>query len=251
VNVLITGTGSGMGRATAEHLAARGFRVFGGDLPELDVRRDDLVAAFVDHAMREAGRIDAVVNNAGYGLAGAVEETSLEEARAQFETNFFGVARLVRAVLPIMRAQGTGRIVNVSSGAGITAGPFHAFYSASKFAVEGYTEALRHEVAPFGVHVSLVQPGSFRTNVARHAKRAAGAIAAYDGPRERVIGAVRQYCDAGAEPAVMARAIEKILRARTPRLRYRVGSDVRFGFWMRRLLPESVFQPMVARWYGV
>ena len=91
----------------------------------------------------------------------------------------------------------------------------------------------------------------FRTNVARHAKRAAGAIAAYDGPRERVIEAVRQYCDAGAEPTVMARAIEKILRARKPRLRYRVGSDVRFGFWMRRLLPESVFQPMVARWYGV
>lgn len=248
---LITGSGSGLGRAMADHLAACGFRVFGGDLPELDVRSDDLVRAFVDRAMREAGRIDAIVNNAGYGLAAAVEETSLDEAKAQFDTNFFGVARLVKAVLPIMRAQGSGRIVNISSGAGITAGPFHAFYSASKFAVEGYTEALRHEVAPFGVHVSIVEPGSFRTNVAKSAKRASQPLDVYAAPRERVIQAVSRYCEDGSDPAVLARAIERILAARRPRLRYRVGSDVRMGFWMRWLLPEGMFMKMVARWYGL
>jgi len=249
MNVVVTGTASGLGAAIAAALRGRGWSVIGGDIADgtLDITSDESVRAFVERA----GRIDALVNNAGYGLAGAVEETSLEEARAQIEANFWGAVRMAKAVLPSMRAQGGGRIVNISSGAGITAGPFHAFYSASKFALEGWTEALRHEVAPLGIHAILVEPGSFRTNVARAAKRAVRPLDVYAGPRERVVQTVARYCEEGSEPTVLARAVERILDARRPRLRYRVGPDVRMGYWMRRLLPERLFLKMVARWYGL
>jgi NAD(P)-dependent dehydrogenase (short-subunit alcohol dehydrogenase family) len=262
--VLLTGTSSGLGRATARLLAERGARVFGGDLappPDgaipgfsattLDVCSADSVGAFVTHALEEAGRIDAVVNFAGYALGGAVEETSLEEARAQIETNFFGVVRMVAAVLPILRKQGAGRIVNVSSGAGITAGPFHAYYSASKFAVEGYTEALRHEVKPLGIQVSLLQPGSFRTNVVKNSKRTALALPEYADRRQRALDAVTQYSQEGPDPILAAQRLHHILGCRAPALRYRVGKDVRMGFLLRRLVPERWFQAMVASWYRV
>ncbi|MCY1013953.1 SDR family NAD(P)-dependent oxidoreductase [Nannocystis pusilla] len=186
--VLITGASSGFGEAAARLLAARGpCRVFGTsrraaghDTPggvemlPLDVRSDASVAACVDAVMQRAGRIDVLVNNAGYTLAGAVEETAIDEAKAQFDTNFFGMARMVRAVLPVMRAQGGGRIVNVSSLAGLVGVPFHAHYSASKFAVEGLSEGLRQEVRRFGIHVSLIEPGDFKTAGTAARERAAG-----------------------------------------------------------------------------
>src|SRR5690606_35507590 len=158
--VLITGASSGLGRATARLLAERGYRVFGtsrrppADAPTggveplaLDVCADASVAACVQTVLARAGRIDALINNAGYELGGALEEATLEEAQRQFETNFFGAVRMIRAVLPAMRRQGGGRIVNVSSLAGLAPVPFLGLYSASKFALEGYSEALRHEVA--------------------------------------------------------------------------------------------------------
>src|SRR2546422_6503660 len=169
--VLVTGASSGIGQATAQLLAERGHRVFGTTrkpgaaqasgftMVGLDVRSDDSVRGCVDQVLSQAGRLDVLVNNAGYTLMGAAEETSVAEAKAQFETNFFGVVRMVNAVLPGMRAAGAGKIINISSLAGNTAIPFSAFYSATKFALEGYSESLWYEVSPFGISVSLVEPG--------------------------------------------------------------------------------------------
>src|SRR5437870_2333394 len=155
--VLVTGASSGIGQAIAQLLTERGFNVYGtsrkptGKLIPLDVRSDDSVRACIDRV----GPIDVLVNNAGYSLMSAAEETSIDEAKAQLETNFFGAVRMVNAVLPAMRKAGAGKIINIGSLAGITAIPFSAFYTASKFAIDGYSEALWHEVRPFGIHVTV------------------------------------------------------------------------------------------------
>ena len=173
--VLITGASSGIGKACADHLAQLGFTVYGAsrtieNLGEvrwtplvMDVDQDGAVTHGVELVRAQAGQLDIVVNCAGFGIAGSVEDTTLEEAKAQFDTNFFGTVRLCQAALPGMRQQGAGLIVNMSSLAGLLGLPFESFYSASKFALEGLTEALRLEVAPFGVRVVLIEPGNFRT----------------------------------------------------------------------------------------
>ena len=163
--VLVTGASSGIGQVIAQLLTERGFTVYGtsrkptGTLIPLDVRSDESVRACVDRV----GTIDVLVNNAGYTLMGSAEETSVDEAKAQLETNFFGVVRMVKAVLPAMRQARAGKIITIGSLAGITAIPFGAFYTASKFALEGYTEALWHELRPFGIHVTLIEPGQVET----------------------------------------------------------------------------------------
>ncbi|MCY1065034.1 SDR family NAD(P)-dependent oxidoreductase [Nannocystis sp. RBIL2] len=212
--VLITGASSGFGEAAARLLAARGpYRVFGtsrraagddtlggAEMLPLDVRSDASVAACVDAVMQRAGRIDVLVNNAGYTLAGAVEETAIDEAKAQFDTNFFGMARMVRAVLPVMRAQGGGRIVNVSSLAGLVGVPFHAHDSASKFAIEGLSEGLRQEVRRFGIHVSLIEPGDFKTAGTAARERATGGLPAYAAARDRAIDIMARAEQSGPDP---------------------------------------------------
>ena len=172
--VLVTGASSGIGEAIAVRLAKDGHQVFGtsrkgGGMREgvemLDPgrRSDASVQSCVEGLLRKVGRIDALVNNAGYLLSGAIEEATLEEARAQFETNFFGVARMVKVVLPAMRRARSGHIVTISSLAGLVPVPFWGFYNASKFAVEGYMETLRHELKPFGIRVAMVEPGVIHT----------------------------------------------------------------------------------------
>ena len=180
--VLVTGTSSGIGQAVAAQLGAAGHTVFAGSLEgptadppagvtelPLDVRSEDSVRSFVGASLARGGRIDALVNNAAYGLSGSLEEITIEEARKVLETNLFGIVRTTRAVLPHFRAQRGGRLVNISSGAGFTAEPFAGWYTVSKFAVEGFSETLWHELRPFGVRVSLVQPGWCRTNIVRDA----------------------------------------------------------------------------------
>src|SRR4030095_5092951 len=174
--VLITGASSGVGQSTARLLVQRNYKVFGTsrnpghaesipavEMLALDIRRDDSIAECVKTVFSRAGRLDVLVNNAGYELAGALEELSLNEAQSQFETNFFGVVRMIKAVLPLMRQQRHGQIINVGSLSGLTSIPFLGIYSASKFAVEGFTEALRHEVKPFNIHVSLIEPTFLKT----------------------------------------------------------------------------------------
>jgi NAD(P)-dependent dehydrogenase (short-subunit alcohol dehydrogenase family) len=262
--VLVTGTSSGIGRIIAAHLASAGHRVFAGSLDAacdpplsgvttlpLDVRDDASVERCVANVLASAGPIDVLVNNAGYAMGGALEETSIDEAKAQFDTNFFGVARMINAVLPAMRKRGIGQIINIGSGAGITAEPFAGYYTSTKFALEGYTEALRHEVAPFGIKVSVVEPGWFRTSIVQNAKRPATPMATYDRLRESVFRLVTRYCDEGADPILVARCVESLMHARRPRVRCPVGTDVTWSARLRRLLPERLYQWLVGRYYGL
>lgn len=253
--VLITGASSGVGQATARLLAQNGYRVLGtsrnavaaGDTPgvtmvPLDVRSDESVAACLKAVSGLVDRLDILINNAGYEQAGAMEELSLEEAKAQFETNFFGVVRMVKAVLPLMRRQGHGQIINVSSLAGLSPVPFMGMYSASKFALEGYTEALRLEIEPFGIRVSQIEVGFLRTPMMNHRQVAVQRIAEYDPWRQRAFDAIRASEENGPGPELVAAVVLKIASSRTPRLRYVTGKQARFVTSLRRFLPEGVFE---------
>lgn len=260
--VLITGTSSGIGRACALHLVERGFRVFGtrrleqGDEPfreiVMDVCDEDSVVRAIDAVYQQAGRIDVVINNAGLGYAGAIEDTSIEEAKAQFETNFFGTLRVCRAILPRMRAQGSGRIINISSIGGLIAVPFQGMYCASKFALEGMTEALRLEVRPFGIQVTLVEPGDFRTAFTQNRRKvhASGTGSAYEARLQTSLEIIERDEQRGPAPIAVARLIEKIIEARDPRPRYSVGMAYqRLAILVRRLLPATLFERIIASIY--
>jgi NAD(P)-dependent dehydrogenase (short-subunit alcohol dehydrogenase family) len=253
--VLVTGASSGVGRSTARLLSGNGYKVFGtsrnpasvGTIPNveilpLDVRSDDSVGACVKAVIGRAGQLDVLVNNAGYELAGALEELSMEEAKAQFETNFFGVFRMVKAVLPIMRQQKRGQIVNVSSLSGISPIPFMGIYSASKFALEGYTEALRHELKPFGIHVSQIEPGFLKTGITERRQVAAEAIKDYAPWRQRAFNAIRGHEEKGPGPELVAQTVLKILSSKTPGLRYVTGQQGKLVAGLRWVLPAGAFE---------
>jgi NAD(P)-dependent dehydrogenase (short-subunit alcohol dehydrogenase family) len=258
--VLVTGASSGVGQATARRLAGRGWSVWGTardparaepipgvEMIALDVREDDSVAACVAAVLARSGRIDALVNNAGYELAGALEETSLGEAKAQFETNFFGVLRMVNAVVPAMREAGAGRIVNVTSLSGVAPIPFMGLYSATKSALEIYGEALRHELMPFGVHVSHIAPGFLNTPMIRNRQAAARRISAYDRWRERALQSVRAFEDQGPPAELVAEAVAGVLASPKPALRHFVGSQARLVSKLRRFLPAAAFESGMRR----
>jgi short-subunit dehydrogenase len=259
--VLVTGASSGIGAAIADLFHRRGFMVFGtsrsagpGSVREfpilkLDVNSDASAKACVDEVLSRAGRLDVLVNNAGYALGGAAEETSIEEAKEQFETNFFGVARMVKAVLPHMREARSGRIITIGSLAGLNAIPYNAFYSSTKFALEGYMEALWFEVKLFGIAVSLVEPGFVRTAINQAARLAAKPLAAYEGPRDRALAVIDRSVEKGIAPELVAKAVLRAAQSRTPQLRYRVGADSR---WLPRLkyaAPWSFFASGVRRMF--
>jgi NAD(P)-dependent dehydrogenase (short-subunit alcohol dehydrogenase family) len=256
--VLITGASSGVGQATARLLAQKGYRVFGTsrnpahantisgvEMLALDVRSDDSVAACVRAVIQRAGQLDVLVNNAGYELAGASEEISIEEAKAQFETNFFGVLRMINAVLPLMRQQKQGQIINISSLAGLTPVPFMGIYSASKFALEGYTDALRQEVHLFNVRVSQIEVGFLNTPMMVHRQVAAQQLAEYAPQRQRAFEAFREYETKGPGPELVAEAVLKIITSRKPRLRYLVGQEAKSIALLKRLLPEGMIDKAV------
>jgi NAD(P)-dependent dehydrogenase (short-subunit alcohol dehydrogenase family) len=248
---LVTGASTGFGAATVTRFRARGVRVFGtsragsAELIALDVDREDSVRACVAEVVRRAGRLDYVVNNAGRAMIGACEETTADEARALFETNVFGVMRVVAAALPVLRAHGGGSIVNVGSLSGYIGVPFHGVYAASKHALAGYTEALRAEVRPFGVRVAVIEPAAHRTGIAM--ARPAELASHYDGPRERVEAVIRGQIDGGASADRVAAAIVRAAMARRTPWRVRVGGKARLGVFGRWLLPASVFEWYVRR----
>jgi short-subunit dehydrogenase len=211
----------------------------------MDVDDDQSVDRAVREVLSAAGRLDAVVNNAGFGILGAVEDTSLEEAKAQMETNFFGVLRVCRAVLPTMRRQGRGHIINISSLAGIVGLPFNGLYSASKFALEGLSESLRLEVRQFGVRVVLVEPGDFQSEfpARRIIVKSSGTNPAYRDAFSRFKRG--QDKDESNAPAAVpvANLVERILRTEHPRARYAIGMwGQRIVVPLKRILPQRLFE---------
>lgn len=253
--ILITGASSGVGQATAQLLAQYGHRVIGtsrnpvGDeatplfeLIALDVRSNESVSAGVKTFLERFDHLDVLINNAGYELAGALEETALEEAKAQFETNFFGVARMVNAVLPIMRQQRHGQIINIGSLTGFVAIPFLGMYSASKFALEGYTETLRHELKPLNIHVSLVEPGVLKTPMMNTRRISARHIEDYEPWRQRALNALRESEEHAPAAQSVADVVLGIIESKLPRLRYKVGRQAALLARLRRYLPEGMLE---------
>src|SRR5215475_5158317 len=253
--VLITGASSGVGQSSVRLLSQNGYKVFGtsrnpaaaAGIPNvkmlpLDVTSDDSVAACVKAVANDAGRIDVLVNNAAYELAGALEETSIKEAKDQFETNFFGVVRMVKAVLPFMRQQKQGQIINVSSLSGLSSIPFMGLYSASKFALEGYTEALRLELKPFNIHVSLTEAGFLKTPMMNKRQVSTAQLKEYDPWRQRAFNAIRDHEQKAPGLQLVSQTILSIITSRNPRLRYVIGTQAKFATRLQRFLPEGAYE---------
>ena len=269
---LITGSSSGIGLLTAIELARRGYRVVATmrdlgrrarldeaagragitrqlDVRRLDVTETDTIPALVGNVVRDHGRIDVLVNNAGFAMAGFVEDLRLAEIRQQFETNFFGHVAMTKAVLPVMRRQRSGHIIMVSSISGRVGQPVLSSYSSSKFALEGWSEALRLETFSLGIRVVLVEPGAFGTDIwQRNAKIGEDAFSANSPNRERgerFSAMARKLHKADA--IVVARLIARIAADPNPKLRYRIGFDAHLQRWLRALLPWRVYEKLVAK----
>jgi short-subunit dehydrogenase len=256
---LVTGASSGIGREIAQLLAERGTRVFGTarnpqsarpipgvEMIAMDVTDDDSVAGAIRSIVGQAGPVHIVVNNAGYGLTGTVEETSLTEARQQFETNFFGTLRVTSAVLPGMRQAGYGRFANISSVVGFLPAPFMPMYAASKHALEAYTESLDHEVRRFGVRALLIEPSFTKSNISHSGKDAAVRLDAYAVHRSRALAATQAGIANGDDPRLVAETVLTALTAASPRLRYPVGHGITLSR-LRRFLPASLFDRALRR----
>ena len=251
--VLITGVSSGIGQETAQLLAERGARVFGTvrdlgrtdptanvELVLMDVTDDRSVNDAVRSVLEKAGKIDILVNNAGYSIAGALEETSIEEAHRLFETNFFGVRRVTQAVLPSMRRHGYGRIVNISSMLGVLPGPYRGMYVASKHALEGYTKTLDHEVRAFGIRATLVEPVYTKTKITTNEKTVQATIPAYAEQKKRVTEIIEKEIANGDDPHAVAEVVYNAVTAKSPRLHYPVGEGVMLSR-LNRFVPARMF----------
>ncbi len=249
---LVTGASSGIGLATAERLAQAGFTVFGTsrrgadagkytfEMVALDVTSDESIAAAVDEVMRRAGRIDVLVNNAGFGvgLAGD-EETSIAQTKSIFDTNFFGAVRMTRAVVPHMRRQGSGRIINIGSGLGLVPLPYMAVYSASKHALEGYSEALDHELRTRGIRVVVVEPGVTKTPFDANVVEPDAKLDEYHDVRAALNERYAEMLAAGDAPEAVAAVVLTAASASRPKRRYPVGS-VNTLQLLRRFAPGLV-----------
>ncbi|KZS70821.1 short-chain dehydrogenase/reductase [Mycobacterium kansasii] len=251
--VLVTGVSSGIGLAVANAFAAKGFEVFGTsrnpsrtqpvpgvELVQLDVTDAASVSAAVASVIRRAGRIDILVNNAGIGIIGAAEESSVAQAQQLFDTNFFGLVRLTREVLPHLRAQGGGRIINIGSVLGLLPAPYAALYSASKHAVEGYSWSLDHETREFGVRVSVVEPGFTKTSFGANAVDADSLIDSYLTARENARRVTAEGVHHGDDPAVVARVVLKAATSRRPKVRYPAGRLAHGLSLLRKVAPEAL-----------
>ena len=269
---VITGTSSGIGLLCAVELARKGFGVVAsmrdlggrdrleeaasaaGVAPALDVRRLDVtefdsIAPFIEDVVRDHGRIDVLVNNAGFAMAGFAEDMRVEEIRRQFETNFFGSVSLTQAVLPVMRCQHSGHILMISSISGLHGAIGISSYSASKHALEGWSESLRMEVNPLGIKVALIEPGSFATDIwTRNAVLGQKFVDGTSPNRERgdrMREAVKNLRK--RDPIEVAQLVAAVAGNPNPRLRYLVGPDAHIQLWMKRVLPWKWHEKLIAR----
>ncbi len=267
---VVTGASSGIGRAIAKSLVRAGFKVLGtcrnpvklpreqlqefGFVP-MHVDRDDSVTSAFRTIFETVDSIDLLICAAGMGMAGSVEETSLEEARAQLETNFFGTLRTIKAVLPRFRENRKGRIFVISSLAGQVGIPFQSLYSASKFALEGFVEGLRLELVPFGVQVALIEPGDFKTGFAAARRIASsyiksGPASPYQKTHEAALGQMVHDEEHGMDPEAVAQLVLRLTEARRLRVRYAVGPIAqRLGVQLKRFLPSSLYERLIGLSY--
>lgn len=261
--VLITGGSSGIGKSIGEFLQQKGFTVYGTSrnperivdsvfpLVALDVRDANSIRAAVAKVIETSGRLDVVINNAGVGITGPLEEIPMQEMKNNFETNFFGPIEVMKAVLPQMRSQKAGLIINVTSIAGYMGLPYRGIYSASKGALELITESLRMEVKSFGVHITNVAPGDYATNIASgrfHAPVVAGS--AYEIPYRNTLKTMDEHVDSGRNPNEMAEAVYKIIQTPNPKIHYKIGAFIqKFSVVLKRILPDKVYEKMLMNHY--
>lgn len=261
--VLITGGSSGIGKAIGEYLTAKGFTVYGTSRnPEnysnskfplifLDVRDSAAITAAVQEVINKEGRLDVLVNNAGVGITGPLEEIPASEIKNNFETNLFGPIELMKAVLPQMRKQGSGLIINITSIAGYMGLPYRSVYSASKGALELITEGLRMEVKQFGIHITNIAPGDFATNIAAgryHAPLVQGS--AYHKAYDATLDMMNTHVDSGSNPQQMAEAVYKVIQAPNPDIHYKVGAFLqKFSIVLKRILPDKMYEKMLMNHY--
>ncbi len=250
---LVTGASSGIGEATARRLATAGYKVYGTSrrgptadqrsfqMLTLDVTSDDSVEDAVEQVMRVEGRIDLLVNNAGFGVAPAgAEESSIDQARSIFETNFFGVVRMTRAVVPHMRRQGSGRIINIGSVLGFLPMPYGALYAATKHAIEGYSESLDHELRTWGIRVSIIEPAYTKTHFDANFLEPDSKLDAYREVRAVLGQTLKEVMATADEPDVVAAAVLKAASAVRPHVRYTAGGRASRLRWLRRFAPTSL-----------
>jgi NAD(P)-dependent dehydrogenase (short-subunit alcohol dehydrogenase family) len=250
---IVTGASSGIGEATAERLAKAGYKVYGTsrrgaragkrsfEMLSLDVTSDESVEAAVDEVMRSSGRIDLLVNNAGFGVAPAgAEESSIAQSRAIFDTNFFGIVRMTRAVVPHMRRQGGGRIINIGSVLGFLPMPYGALYSATKHAVEGYSESLDHELRTRGIRVSVIEPAYTKTQFDANFLEPDSKLDEYREVRAALGKTMKEVLARADEPRVVADVVLEAANAARPKLRYTAGGLARRLRFLRRFAPAGV-----------
>jgi NAD(P)-dependent dehydrogenase (short-subunit alcohol dehydrogenase family) len=257
---LVTGASSGIGKATAERLAIAGYAVYGASrraaqanqqpfaMLSLDVTRDESAAAAVEEVIRLEGRIDLLVNNAGFSVAPAgAEESSIEQAQAIFDTNFFGMIRMTRAVVPHMRRQGVGRIINISSVLGFLPMPYGALYAATKHAVEGYSESLDHELRTRGIRVSVIEPAYTKTQFDANFLEPDSKLDEYREIRAALAEKTKELVEAGDKPGVVADAVLRAALAPRPKLRYTAGGRARSLQFLRRFAPAGLVDAGIRR----
>jgi NAD(P)-dependent dehydrogenase (short-subunit alcohol dehydrogenase family) len=257
---IVTGASSGIGEATAERLAKAGYKVYGTsrrgasagnrsfEILTLDVTSDESVAALVRDVMRREGRIDLLVNNAGFGVApGAAEESSIEQARSIFDTNFFGVVRMTRAVVPHMRRQAAGRIINIGSVLGFLPMPYGALYAATKHAIEGYSESLDHELRTRGIRVSVVEPAYIKTQFDANFLEPDSKLDEYRDIRTALSKTIKKVMSDADEPAIVAAVVLKVASAVRPKLRYAAGGLANRLRLLRRFAPAAVMDAGIRR----
>jgi NAD(P)-dependent dehydrogenase (short-subunit alcohol dehydrogenase family) len=257
---LVTGASSGIGEATAARLAAAGYKVFGTsrraapagqrsfEMLTLDVTSNGSVEATVKEVVRSAGRIDVLVNSAGFGVAPAgAEESSIEQAQSIFDTNFFGIVRMTRAVVPQMRQQGAGRIINIGSVLGFLPMPYGALYAATKHAIEGYSESLDHELRTRGIRVSVIEPAYTKTPFDANFLEPDAVLDEYREVRAAVNRRVKEVMATAEQPRVVADVVLRVAGAARPRVRYTAGGLARRLRFLRRNLPAVLMDAGIRR----
>ncbi len=261
--VLITGASSGIGKSIGEYLTEKGFKVYGTsrnpenyldskfELLALDVRNTNTIKDAVQYIIEKSNRLDVVINNAGVGITGPLEEIPMTEIKNNFETNFFGPIEVMKAVLPQMRIQKSGLIINITSIAGYMGLPFRSIYSASKGALELISESLNMEVKPFGINICNVAPGDFATNIASgrfHSPIISGSD--YENKYAQNLATMDKHVDSGGNPLEMAEAIYKIFQSPNPKIHYKVGAFMqKFSIVLKRILPDKVYEKILMNHY--